>query len=73
MVCFSSFDAHIRVTSVMCCRYSGSCDYDSAYEKVKGAIFDGFYGPADKGVYSPSVQYTLYQMAKIAIQRYSCP
>lgn len=26
------------------------------------AISDGFFGPAKGGVYSPSVQFTLYQM-----------
>lgn len=52
------------------CRYSKPCDYDAAYEAVKGAIFDGFYGPPEKGIYSPSVQYTLYDMARIAIKRY---
>lgn len=52
-------------------RYSRPCKYDVAYEAVKAAIFDGFYGPADKGIYSPSVQYTLYDMARLAIKRYA--
>jgi len=34
---------------------------------VKAGICEGFYGPADKGVYSPSVQFTLFEMAKIAL------
>ena len=51
------------------CRYSGSVAYDAAYDGVKSALMEGFFGPADKGVYSPSVQYTLYQMASIAFKR----
>ena len=46
------------------CRYSGHVnDYNKAYEGAKAAIISKFYGPPTKGVYSPSVQYTLYQMA----------
>ena len=30
---------------------------------------EGFYGPAQKGVYSPSVQFTLFEMAKSAFKR----
>ena len=46
------------------CRYSGDVkDYNKAYEGAKAAIISKFYGPPTKGVYSPSVQYTLYQMA----------
>lgn len=43
--------------------------YDAAYNAVKQAISDGFFGPANVGVYSPSVQYTLYQMGAIALER----
>ncbi len=50
--------------SVFCCRYSGKVqDYNKAYEGAKAAIINKFYGPPNKGVFSPSVQYTLYQMA----------
>lgn len=46
------------------CRYSGKVqDYNKAYETAKAAIISKFYGAPKKGVYSPSVQYTLYQMA----------
>ena len=46
------------------CRYSKNVqDYDKAYAGAKAAIISKFYGPPTKGVYSPSVQYTLYQMA----------
>ncbi|KAL3140044.1 hypothetical protein ABBQ38_004324 [Trebouxia sp. C0009 RCD-2024] len=45
-------------------KYSGHVeDYNKAYEGAKAAIINKFYGPPTKGVYSPSVQYTLYQMA----------
>jgi urate oxidase len=50
-------------------KYSGPCDYDAAFEGVKAAIFEGFYGPADKGVYSPSVQFTLFEMGKLALAK----
>ena len=62
----SGCDLNCSLPSV---RYSKPTDYDAAYEGVKAAIFDGFYGPADKGIYSPSVQFTLYDMARIAIKR----
>ncbi|KAK9805934.1 hypothetical protein WJX73_006434 [Symbiochloris irregularis] len=50
-------------------RYSGSVAYDAAYETTKSALSDAFFGPAQTGVYSPSVQYTLFQMAKEALKR----
>ncbi|KAK9868909.1 hypothetical protein WJX84_002359 [Apatococcus fuscideae] len=53
-------------------RYSGelkSCkEYDRAFNDVKKTLMLKFYGPPDKGVYSPSVQYTLFEMGKAAIQ-----
>lgn len=52
------------------CRYSTHrMDFDAAFNGVKQAIMEKFYGPADKGVFSPSVQYTLFEMAKLAIER----
>jgi len=33
-------------------------DYDAAFETVKAAILEGFAGPAEGGVFSPSVQNT---------------
>ena len=39
-------------------------DYDAAFAGVKAAIVAKFYGPAHSGVYSPSVQFTLMEMAK---------
>eukprot|EP00878_Enallax_costatus_P028829 GHUV01031179.1.p1 GENE.GHUV01031179.1~~GHUV01031179.1.p1 ORF type:complete len:130 (+),score=26.71 GHUV01031179.1:924-1313(+) len=44
-------------------------DYDSTYATVRGALLDGVFGPPKGGVYSPSVQYTLYQMALTALER----
>jgi len=36
---------------------------------VKKVLADTFFGPPDKGVYSPSVQNTLYLMAKATLNR----
>lgn len=44
-------------------------DYDATYEAVRTALLDGVFGPPKGGVYSPSVQYTLYQMASMALER----
>ena len=51
-------------------RYAGvpAC-YDAAFDAAKGAMLAAFFGPPNKGVYSPSVQFTLFQMAKGAIER----
>lgn len=53
------------------CRYSRvpAC-YDKAFSEVLVAMRDQFFGPPDKGVYSPSVQFTLFQMGKAVIERY---
>jgi urate oxidase len=46
-------------------RYSSHVkDYDAAFAAVKAGIVAKFYGPAHTGVYSPSVQFTLMEMAK---------
>eukprot|EP00889_Picochlorum_renovo_P000262 jgi/Picre1/27292/NNA_000261.t1 len=42
-------------------------DYDKAYDSVLQACLSKFFGPPGAGVFSPSVQYTLYQMGKHAI------
>lgn len=60
------------------CRYS----YDSLYTlpqkplyftdkylEVKTVLADTFFGPPNRGVYSPSVQNTLYLMAKATLNR----
>jgi urate oxidase len=41
--------------------------YDAAHAAARGAMMAAFFGPARGGVYSPSVQFTLYRMAKGAI------
>lgn len=42
--------------------------YERAYDQARAGLISAFYGPPKGGVYSPSVQYTLYQMAKCAIE-----
>jgi len=44
-------------------------DYANVHRIVEEACIDEFAGPSDKGVYSESVQQTLYEMGKAAIQR----
>lgn len=39
--------------------------------EVKKVLVDTFFGPPEKGVYSPSVQATLYDMAKAVLGRFS--
>ncbi|GLI59081.1 hypothetical protein VaNZ11_000768 [Volvox africanus] len=43
--------------------------YDAAFAAAKSSLLDAFLGPAKGGVYSPSVQYTLYNMAKNLLDR----
>ncbi|EIE26572.1 urate oxidase II [Coccomyxa subellipsoidea C-169] len=50
-------------------KYSGPVNYDAAYAAVKEALQTAFWGPPKSGVYSPSVQYTLFQMGKLALAR----
>ena len=60
-----------RKLAVACAvrRYSGPVSYDQAYAAVKEAFGRAFWGPPKAGVYSPSVQYTLYEMAKLALAK----
>eukprot|EP01026_Neomeris_dumetosa_P036606 TRINITY_DN2956_c0_g2_i1.p2 TRINITY_DN2956_c0_g2~~TRINITY_DN2956_c0_g2_i1.p2 ORF type:complete len:297 (+),score=19.44 TRINITY_DN2956_c0_g2_i1:236-1126(+) len=44
-------------------------DYDKMFELVMKTLSDTFFGPCDQGVYSPSVQYTLYQMGSMVLQK----
>eukprot|EP00199_Chlamydomonas_sp_CCMP681_P005584 CAMPEP_0119102204 /NCGR_PEP_ID=MMETSP1180-20130426/1031_1 /TAXON_ID=3052 ORGANISM="Chlamydomonas cf sp, Strain CCMP681" /NCGR_SAMPLE_ID=MMETSP1180 /ASSEMBLY_ACC=CAM_ASM_000741 /LENGTH=261 /DNA_ID=CAMNT_0007086447 /DNA_START=94 /DNA_END=879 /DNA_ORIENTATION=- len=44
-------------------------DYNAAYATAKQAVLDAFFGPAQGGVYSPSVQYTLWEAGKLMLQR----
>ncbi len=51
-------------------RYSGYVsDYDAAYEGVKAGIVEAFFGPPHKGVFSPSVQFTLMEMGKAVLAK----
>jgi urate oxidase len=53
-------------------KYSGYVsDYDAAYEGVKAGIVEAFYGPPHKGVFSPSVQFTLMEMGKAVLAKVS--
>jgi len=55
------------------CRYTRHVDYDQALAAVRSALGEAFWGPPALGVYSPSVQYTLFQMAKLALKRSAPP
>lgn len=46
-----------------------SANFDNAWLTVKDAILDKFAGPPDVGVYSPSVQHTLYQAQKVVLEK----
>lgn len=37
--------------------------YDRAFDDAQTAMLEAFFGPPTKGVFSPSVQFTLHQMA----------
>ncbi|KAH7300015.1 hypothetical protein KP509_24G041100 [Ceratopteris richardii] len=57
-----------EVLSVWCYKSKPSC-YNKAFETVKQILLDVFFGPPDAGVYSPSVQNTLYLMGERVLQR----
>ncbi|KAL4568548.1 hypothetical protein LXL04_024162 [Taraxacum kok-saghyz] len=40
------------------------------YLDVKKVLVDSFFGPPKQGVYSPSIQATLYDMAKVVLARF---
>ncbi|CAN0045457.1 unnamed protein product [Lampetra fluviatilis] len=43
-------------------------DYDEARERVRACLLEAFAGPPDTGVYSPSVQHTLYLAGQSVLQ-----
>lgn len=43
-------------------------DFDKTYEDIKAIILDTFAGPAEKGIYSPSVQNTQFLAEKRILQ-----
>jgi urate oxidase len=49
---------------------SNHVSYQKLYEAVKDELVNTFFGPAETGTYSPSVQNTLYLMAKAVLLRY---
>lgn len=44
-------------------------DFDFTWDAVKDCILDKFAGPPDTGIYSPSVQNTLYLASKMALDK----
>ncbi|XP_074654512.1 uricase-like [Tubulanus polymorphus] len=48
---------------------STGVDFCKTWHKVKGEILDTFAGPADTGVFSPSVQQTLYLTEKRVLEK----
>ncbi|KAK3035292.1 hypothetical protein RJ639_034815 [Escallonia herrerae] len=45
--------------------------FTERYVDVKKVLLETFFGPPKEGIYSPSVQSTLYQMAKAVLGRFS--
>lgn len=60
----------ILATSVTCTwKYNGpTTDYEAKFQAARTAALNTFYGPPKEGVYSPSVQFTMYQMGDAIIQ-----
>ena len=55
----------IAATSVTASwRYSGPCDYEEGYRGALAALAAAFFGPESCGVYSPSLQFTLFEMGR---------
>ncbi|KAI4370710.1 hypothetical protein MLD38_019030 [Melastoma candidum] len=44
--------------------------FNERYLEVKGVLMETFFGPPKGGVYSPSVQSTLYHMARAVLNRF---
>ena len=59
----------IAATSVTASwRYGGPCDYDGNYRRALAALGEAFFGPPKGGAYSPSLQFTLFEMAKKVLE-----
>ncbi len=54
-------------------RYTAPAAYDAAFAAARGALLDAFLGPPACGVYSPSVQFTLFQMGRLLLERCGRP
>lgn len=46
-------------------------NFDEVYENVKDCILDKFAGPPETGIFSPSVQNTLYLAEKMILDKVS--
>lgn len=44
-------------------------DFDAAWNAVRDSVIDCFAGPPDEGIFSPSVQNTLYLAEKMALDK----
>lgn len=68
-------DTHERILATSMTTHWKYCsknipsNYDAVFEEVKKACLSTFFGPAKGGVFSPSVQNTLYLMGAAVIQR----
>lgn len=61
----------IMATSIACSwSYSTgvTVDYDEVFVAAKKALLETFYGPPDQGTYSPSIQFTLYEMGNALLE-----
>merc|ERR1711907_425144 len=63
----------LMASSVTCTwsYFGGAQDYDMEYKKIRQKLVDAFFGTPKSGVYSPSVQKTLYEMGESVID--GCP
>ena len=59
----------LMASSVTCTwsYFGGAQDYDMEYKKIRQKLVDAFFGTPKSGVYSPSVQKTLYEMGESVI------
>lgn len=67
-------DTHERIFStIVYARWhyasTNGVDYDKAWNTVRNCILDAFAGPPDTGIFSPSVQNTLYIAQKDVLER----
>lgn len=48
-----------------------SSEYNTAYNTIREALLDEFFGPPDTGRFSAGVQQTLFRMGTLALKRVS--
>jgi len=48
---------------------NSTLDFDAAYAKVLASVLEVFAGPADKGIFSPSVQHSQHLTQRLVLQR----